>query len=75
MNTTVKTFSYKDIIDIPYANKILSTEACEFLLELHNEFDGRRKELLNHRVLKQKEYDQGQLPDFDPSTLQGRKGK
>jgi malate synthase len=48
--------------------KILSKEAVAFLALLHRSFNGRRKDLLQRRVLRQAELDKGVLPDFLPET-------
>ena len=47
---------------------ILTKDALHFLKLLHQQFDGRRKELLEKRILKQKDIDAGNLPDFLPET-------
>ena len=47
---------------------ILTPEALEFLGKLHRKFDARRIELIERRVLRQKELDAGKLPDFLPET-------
>lgn len=49
-------------------NKILSPEALQFISTLHREFNSTRKFLLQRRVMRQKEIDQGKLPDFLPET-------
>jgi malate synthase len=46
---------------------ILTPEAIDFLAELRHKFDGRRKELLERPVLRQKAIDAGQHPDFLPT--------
>jgi malate synthase len=48
--------------------KILTPEATAFLAILHRTFDGTRKALLQRRVLRQQELDNGNLPDFLPET-------
>ena len=48
--------------------KILTKEATAFLALLHRSFNGRRKELLQRRVIRQAELDKGVLPDFLPET-------
>lgn len=48
--------------------KILTREATAFLALLHRSFNARRKELLQHRVIRQAELDKGVLPDFLPET-------
>src|SRR6187399_1819707 len=53
--------------------EILTAEALALVAELHRRFDGRRRELLQARVLRQKEIDGGKLPDFLPETADIRK--
>lgn len=43
---------------------ILSQEALDFVAALHEEFDGRRRELLDMRHERQQKLDAGELPDF-----------
>src|SRR5262245_34163744 len=50
-------------ISQPFA-EILSAEALAFLAKLHRKFESRRQELLAARAARQKEFDQGKLPDF-----------
>ncbi len=70
---TAKTYAAIDGLTIrgkyraPYA-AILSEEAQRFLLELHRHFNARRKELLARRAERQKEIDNGKMPDFLPET-------
>ena len=54
--------------------EILTPEAIDFLVELHRNFDGRRRERLAARVERQKAIDNGALPDFLPQTAEIRKG-
>lgn len=48
--------------------KILNPEATAFLALLHRTFNGTRKALLQRRVIRQQELDNGNLPDFLPET-------
>jgi malate synthase len=48
--------------------EILTAEALAFVAELHRRFDGRRRELLEARLERQKAIDAGKLPDFLPET-------
>lgn len=48
--------------------KILNQDATVFLALLHRAFNGKRKELLQRRQIKQVELDRGILPDFLPET-------
>ena len=47
---------------------ILSKDATAFLALLHRSFNAKRKELLQHRDIRQAELDKGVLPDFLPET-------
>ncbi|KAK6500564.1 Malate synthase, glyoxysomal [Arthrobotrys conoides] len=47
---------------------ILTRDAVAFIATLHRTFNGRRKELLQRRILRQAEIDRGVLPDFLPET-------
>ncbi|MBM3774090.1 MAG: malate synthase A [Acidobacteria bacterium] len=48
--------------------EILTGEALRFLSGLSDQFDGRRRELLERRRARQAEIDGGRLPDFLPET-------
>lgn len=48
--------------------KILTPEAQQFLKLLHQTFNKRRLQLLEARVVRQKQIDQGTLPNFLPET-------
>jgi len=48
--------------------EILTDDALAFLAGLHRAFDGRRRDLLEARVRRQKQIDAGLLPDFLPET-------
>lgn len=49
-------------------DKILTHEACEFLAILHHSFAATRKSLLHRREVRQRKFDNGELPDFLPET-------
>jgi malate synthase len=51
-----------------FNKKILTRDAIAFLALLHRSFNATRKNLLQHRVLRQAELDKGALPDFLPET-------
>jgi malate synthase len=53
---------------------ILTPQALEFVAGLERKFGARRKELLAARDARQKEFDQGKLPDFLPATAAIRAG-
>jgi len=48
--------------------EILSSEALDFLANLHRRFDARRRALLLARTERQTRFDAGELPDFLPET-------
>ena len=52
--------------------EILSEAARQFLIELHTRFNGRRKELLQHRVQRSADLHAGKLPDVLPETKEIR---
>ncbi|KAF9428822.1 hypothetical protein BGZ94_000881, partial [Podila epigama] len=52
----------------PEQAQILTPEALQFIATLHRSFNGTRKTLLQKRVLRQQQIDQGILPDFLPET-------
>jgi malate synthase len=49
-------------------DEILMPEAIAFVVKLHRAFNGRRKELLDARQVRQQEIDNGKFPDFLPET-------
>jgi malate synthase len=50
------------------ADEILTLPALEFLAELHERFDDRRRALLAARLERQHRFDAGELPDFPKET-------
>jgi malate synthase len=46
------------------ADEVLTEAALEFLAELHERFDRRRRDLLEAREERQERFDAGELPDF-----------
>lgn len=56
------------------AKEILTPEALEFLITLHEKFDARRKELLERRGERQKRLDAGEQLQFLPETKNIREG-
>ncbi|AQQ53976.1 malate synthase A [Planococcus lenghuensis] len=56
------------------SDTVLTPAALEFLIGLHDRFDKRRKELLHNRQERQREIDDGKLPDFLPETAHIRTG-
>jgi malate synthase len=49
-------------------DSILTEEACSFIRKLARAFEHRRRELLEARRERQREIDNGKLPDFLPET-------
>ena len=50
------------------AGDVLTDDALDFVAELHDRFDRRRRELLRDRERRQARYDAGMLPDFPDET-------
>jgi malate synthase len=46
------------------ADEVLTEAALDFLAELHERFDSRRRDLLEAREERQDRFDSGELPDF-----------
>jgi malate synthase len=53
---------------VPGADEVLSENALDFLAELHERFDARRRRLLDAREERQRRFDAGELPDFPEDT-------
>jgi malate synthase len=53
-------------------SRVLTPDALGFLRSLSVKFEGRRQELLNKRLERQRQLDAGVLPDFLPETRQLR---
>jgi len=58
----------------PEAAAILTPDALALVAKLHREFNARRLDLLERRVKRQSELDEGRLPDFLSETLSIRQG-
>ena len=58
----------------PEYAETLTVEALEFLAKLSRCFEPRRRALLAQRVERQREHDDGKLPDFLPETRHVRDG-
>lgn len=56
------------------AKEILTPEALEFIVSLHDKFNGRRKELLEKRNERQKRLDGGEQLEFLRETEEIRQG-
>lgn len=52
----------------PGFDEMLTDEALEFLIQLHKNFNDKRKQLLKERVQIQQKIDQGMRPDFSKET-------
>jgi malate synthase len=72
--TTTNNIEFKATVTTEYA-EILTAEALEFVYQLHQNFNERRKELLLLRELRQKSIDAGNLPDFLPETKEIRESE
>ena len=57
------------------AGEVLSEGALEFLAELHERFDRRRRDLLEQRAERQARFDAGELPDFPEDTREIREAE
>ena len=71
------TYKYPDNVSITgdfkdSYNEILSPEAINFLIELHNKFNTKRIDLLEKRKEREKLINNGHLPDFLTSTSEIR---
>ena len=54
--------------ETPETQRIFTPEALAFLFDLEQKFGPVRKALLEARKTRQKAYDAGELPDFNPET-------
>lgn len=52
----------------PEYEEVLTTEALRFLVELHRLFNERRQELMMRRSIRQRQLDEGVMPNFLPET-------
>jgi malate synthase len=59
---------------VPRSDEVLTEAALDFLAELHERFDSRRRELLEKREERQDRFDAGELPDFPEETREIREG-
>ena len=57
------------------ADEVLTEAALEFLAELHERFDARRRGLLAAREERQGRFDAGELPDFPEDTRELREAE
>jgi malate synthase len=56
----------------PGFEEVLTPEALQFISELHQRFDERRRQLLEARAARQTAIDGGAMPDFLPETASVR---
>jgi malate synthase len=61
--------------DVRGAEQVLTPDSLDFLAELHQRFDSRRRLLLEHRLERQARFDSGELPDFPAETKHIRDSK
>src|SRR3954453_15473818 len=59
----------------PGADEVLTEGALDFLAELHERFDSRRRDLLEAGKERQERFDAGELPDFPEDTSDIRKAE
>ncbi|SDX49692.1 malate synthase [Lutibacter oricola] len=71
--TTIQKISFaKDVKN--YYNEILTNEALDFLVQLHEKFNSERLALLKQRVIQQEYFDKGNFPTFPEETESVREG-
>jgi malate synthase len=71
-NSSPRTHPFEITRDCEIFDSILSSEACAFLMKLHETFAGWVSELLQARVDRQARIDRGELPNFLPETREIR---
>ena len=59
----------------PAVEEVLTSDALDFLAGLQRTFNGRRKELLARRVVRQEAINHGEVPGFLPETASVRLGE
>ena len=57
----------------PEFDRILTSEALNFIAALENKFGARRQELLHRRIERQAKLDAGEMPNFLPETAEIRR--
>src|SRR6187431_697236 len=57
---------------LPEYQRVLTPEALGFVESLAREFDPRRRQLLEARAARQRDFDSGRMPDFLTATKQVR---
>src|SRR5258705_389518 len=53
---------------LPGAARVLTPAALSLIAKLHRTFESRRQDLLARRAARQREFDGGKFPDFNPET-------
>lgn len=71
--TTIHPVSFSEDVKNSYSD-ILTNEAMDFLVQLHEKFNSERLELLDRRVLQQNYFDKGNFPEFPRETVAIREG-
>lgn len=66
--TTIHPVSFSEDVKNAYSN-ILTNEALDFLVQLHEKFNSKRLKLLERRVMQQSYFDKGNFPEFPKETL------
>ncbi|HSK93306.1 MAG TPA: malate synthase A [Candidatus Angelobacter sp.] len=56
--------------DVAHADEILTSEALDFVAQLHRHFQPERLRLLRDRAARQARFDNGELPDFKPNPIE-----
>ena len=71
--TTIHPVSFSEDVKNSYSD-ILTNEAMDFLVQLHEKFNSERLELLERRVAQQNYFDKGNFPEFPRETVAVREG-
>lgn len=71
--TTIQTVSFAEQVK-NYYSEILTNEALDFLVQLHEKFNSERLELLARREKQQEHFDKGNFPEFPRETKAIREG-
>ncbi len=66
--TTIHPVNFSEDVKNSYSD-ILTNEAMDFLVQLHEKFNSERLELLERRVVQQNYFDKGNFPEFPKETL------
>lgn len=71
--TTIHPVTFSSDVENSYP-AILTNEAMDFLVQLHEKFNSERLELLERRVAQQNYFDKGNFPEFSRETKAIREG-